>query len=311
MPAESKNKQLVLALLRTGKSSSSPSQIARKLEKRDKNSINLIRHYLLDFWRKGVLIRSEREIALEYYYFFGKNEQKFSLHHQKVLFRRYQKEFNSRDLKKRILEIIEQKGPLTVKEICQALKPRFDLPFLKKINFHLRDLYLQKQVLRSSKPYQYHLHRKEEKNISETKASVPTLLLSIITKKKAALFTSELIKEIEQKGVLVNLSTVSVALKRLCRQQKIVSSKTQFGTRSSKTGYLWALQQKEIVDRFWKELPIEAQELLRQDQVPIREICNVLKLSPVNALRWMRRISAELPQFVFDSEKRILQKNVT
>lgn len=168
-------------------------------------------------------------------------------------------------------------------------------------------MYLKKLVLRSSKPYQYYLSPQDAKRVSETKASIPALLLTTlrekIHEKKTALFTSELIEELERKGITPNLSTVSLALKRLCRQQIIVSSKTQFGTRSNKTGYLWAIGEEEILRRFRQELSPAAQELLSAETVSVRDACRVLKISPANALRWMKRIAAELPEFEWSEQK--------
>ncbi len=307
MPAESKRKQLALAILSLEKNPLSVIQLAGKLGKTDKNTLNLVRHDLLNFWKKGLVIRSERELGLEYYYFFGKKEQEFSLLEQKITFSAYSEKKDSRNLKTQIKAILQKKGPLTVKEICAELRQDFDLAFLKKINFHLQDLYLKKGVLRSSKPYQYYLSSQDVKKVSETKASVPTLLLTTlrekIREKKTALFTSELIEELERRGVTPNLSTVSLALQRLCRQQIIVSSKTQFGTRSSKTGYLWALREEEILRRFRQELSPAAQELLSADIVSVREVCGLLKISPANARRWMKRIAAELPEFEWSGQK--------
>lgn len=313
MPAESKNKQLVLAILKQQRRAFTPRQIAQKLGKSDKNSLNLIRHYLLDFWRKGPCIRSEREIALEYHYFFGKKERDFLFEDQKIRFVRYNQELNSGDLKKKITELLRAQGPLTVKEISALVKPDFNLTFLKKINFHLQDLYLKKQIVRSSKPYQYYISKKDTPKISEEKASLPTLLLHSITKHKKALFTSELIQELGRKGIKGKLSTISLALQRLCRQQKIVSSKTRFGTRSAKTGYLWALTPKQVQARFRQELPLEVQKLLHQNEISLREFCTALKISPANARRWMSKISAELPGLVVDEQKQklIVSTNAT
>ncbi|HIG92807.1 TPA: hypothetical protein HA242_06750 [Candidatus Woesearchaeota archaeon] len=302
MPAESKRKQLVLALLSLEKKPLSSSQLAQLLGKSDTNTINLVRHDLLNFWKKGVIVRSEKEIGLEYYYYFGTKKQESTLFNQKVAFSAYSEKKNSRNLKAQIKAILEQNGPLTVKEVCAQLTSNFDLDFLKKINFHLQDLYKKQEVLRLSKPYQYYVPPQDAQKVSTTKASIPTLLLSIIQEKKTAQFTSELVQELEQRGITPKLSTVSIALQRLCRQQILVSSKTKFGTRSSKTGYLWALDATKITRRFWQELPVGIPELLTAKTVSVREICNVLKVSPANALRTMERVARELPEFIVEKK---------
>lgn len=89
MPAESKRKQLALAILSLEKKPLSASQLADKLGKTDKNTVNLVRHDLLNFWKKGLVIRSERELGLEYYYFVGRKDHEFSLLGQKVTFSAY------------------------------------------------------------------------------------------------------------------------------------------------------------------------------------------------------------------------------
>ena len=133
MPAESKRKQLVLALLSLEKKPLSSSQLAQLLGKSDTNTINLVRHDLLNFWKKGVIVRSEKEIGLEYYYYFGTKKQESTLFNQKVAFSAYSEKKNSRNLKAQIKAILEQNGPLTVKEVCAQLTSNFDLDFLKKI----------------------------------------------------------------------------------------------------------------------------------------------------------------------------------
>ena len=305
MPAESKQKQLVLAILRSkleSKKTLAPSQIAGILGKTDKNTINLVRHYLLDLWKNGVLIRSEREIGLEYYYFFGKKDRIFSFNGQKIVFAAYSEKVDSRNIKAQIKHLLQTKGPLAVTEVCAELKPNFDLAFQKKINFHLQDLFKKGEVLRSSKPYQYYLSQTDALNVSKIKASVPTILLTTLRENKNAFFTSELVEELKKKGITPKLSTISLALQRLCRQQIIVSSKTKFGTRSSKTGYLWAAHQEEIKHRFWQELSPTVQKLLSAEIVSVNDVGQALKISPSNALRWMKRVSVELPEFEFAPE---------
>ena len=294
MHAYSRDRELALSRLKLEKRPLTSSQIAILLRKPTKQFANQLSKHLLYLWRAGKITRSAKQIRKEYYYFHSANAQHLSVKDQKIDFIAYRKKLDSRNLKKKIIKILVQNAPLTVKEITHKIKPDFDLAFLKKINFHLQDLYTKKKLLRSSKPYRYYLKEDDKKSIDDSKSSVPALVADILLKSKTALFTSEIISELKKRSIPTKLSTVSIALKRLKEHDKILSSRTQSGTRNKKTGYIWALSGASIRERFIKELPAAVKELLIKDTITDRDICNALCISPANSKSWLERISAEL-----------------
>lgn len=294
MPAESKYRESVLALLRSSSTPLTANAIATAIHA----DANVCAKYLLDAWRKHVIVRSERAFAKEYHYFFGTHEKERAVRETSVLFIAYQDEYESRKIKEHIQNVLRTRGPSTAKEVSYALKPRADLTFIKKVNFHLQQLFNKQQLDRSSKPFQYFFTPDAIKVRSE-KASLPAKILALIRESTTALFTSEIQKELTNKHVHTTLSSISVTLARLCRQQKIVSSETRFGTRGQKTGFLWARDKKLVIQRFLTEITPEVRELLAsQNEIIVRDFCTILHVSPTHGLRWMRRIAAELPEFI-------------
>jgi hypothetical protein len=294
MPVFSSDREVSLSTLKLEKRPITASHVAILLRKPTKQFANQVSKHLLYLWRAGKIVRSSQQLDGEYYYYYSTKSQTFSIKSQRIEFVTYKKKIDSRSLKGKIKSLLKKEGPLSVKEVAFSFRQDSDLTFIKKINFHLQDLYKQGKLLRSSKPYRYYIAVEDISKIDDSKSSVPTLVEGILASTKAALFTSEIIGELRKLNVTPKLSTVSLALKRLSRQTKIVSSKTQFGTRGSNTGYIWAVSSQAIRDRFVQELPASVRELLRKDRITGREISDALAISPTNAQRLLERISQEL-----------------
>ncbi|GEM_PF-4537386 len=250
MPRVSQEKQLARQLVLSQKQAFTAKELAQSIGSETKNKVNLARHYLLEFWKQGIVVRSQQEINLEYYYAAknpGETTQILSVNGRQTSFIAYSLENDSSQIKPRILEQLDEHKLLSVREICTLLRPEFDITFLRKINFHLQDLLKNKVISRSgTRPFYYSLTPITLAAVSNKPCSLPCSILEILTKKKIGFRQQELVAALSKQKIECTPVSVSTALGRLSTAGTIFRSEKQAGSRTQNPGFLYAISQESL-----------------------------------------------------------------
>ncbi len=249
MPASKRVLQLVLGLLSIESTPVSCGDLQNSILQVAPELASLIPQALLKLWQRGLILRSSNQINGRYLYFLSNTKQRFSIAGSLEKFVLYSKEMSSKNLKKRILEIIETENiALKLSDIALRLNPKYDKKFLKKIQFHLRSFVESKQISRTGKPYQYYISSRENiVAIDSKKTSLPEQILKLFQERNYALASSEISDIINATTLQAKPAALSLALARLTQSGRLQKSSMRLGARGEIRGHLFA-NKKTMID---------------------------------------------------------------
>ncbi|MAG60379.1 hypothetical protein CL619_01195 [archaeon] len=259
MPASKRVLQLVLGLLSIETAPVSCKELQNSILKIAPEMASLIPKALPQLFQRGLILRSQKKIEGKYQYFLSKKEQRFSIAGSMEKFVLYTKKQNSKNLKKQILEIIEKENiALRLSEIAKRIETNYTETFLKKIQFHLSSLVKAGVLLRTGKPHQYYLKRREKiVAIDDRKASVPEQIFTLLQKRKIALASSEILELLNTDSLQAKPAALSLALSRLTKSGRLHKSSLRMGARSEIRGHLFATNSEMIDTRLAKIMEVK------------------------------------------------------
>lgn len=298
------SKRLVLALVSSQTGPTSGRTIAELLGRT--TQYTKYRKHLLTLWREGKLTRSTKEYNSQYYYLPTTTKTTTLLGKQSVMFVPHENNSEGRTFKHRILTALDANGPLNVRQMCSSLQQIFDGTFQRKINFHLQDLFKQKKVRRTqTHPIYYYTNPQHALQLSKKTYSIPATITSILQNENTSFFSEELLERLKQQHISAKASAVSLALRRLAQQGKIISSRTKFGARSAQCGFLYAMNREAITSRFIKTISAECQELISHNTISSSELKSALGKSDVITHMFAQRLAQEIPEFELATDSNI------